>query len=442
MIGRYTLPKMAFLWNRKETKFEYWWMVELAVLQAYVSMGQLSQRAYRAIERHAVIDVRRIERIEASTNHDMIAFVKCIQYYLIKAGFAKYSDRVHEEVTSYDVEDPALILMLRQAVQYCLDELRLLEEALRTRAREHKWTLMIGRSHGQYGQPDTFGHLLLVYAEQVERSIIRLECLLEEELSQGKVSGAMGNFAEVSPRLEKLTLKSLGLKPAKAETQILQRDRHAAVVSALAIAAATIEHMAKTFWVMMRSDVGELREPRRKNQKGSSAMSHKRNPILTERLLGHARLVRANAIVAFENIATFEAREISQSSAERVILPDATTIVHYMARKATSLVSRLEVFPDRMMESLQRTQGVWASQRVRNQLMTAGLSSKVAYDYTQKLGFQAADRRVPMLGLLMQTSLSRRDKRTAADVLGAVALRRCFNPRSHVSRGVRHMFRD
>jgi adenylosuccinate lyase len=291
MISRYSLEEMSHLWLREETRFEFWWKVELAVLHGMVMLGQLAEEGYEAIQRHARISVQRIKRIENIVDHDVIAFVTDAQRSLATAKVpALYYKRVHEPVTSYDIVDPALILMLREAIELCLIEQRLLRDALYQRAWEHRGTVMIFRTHGQYAQPSTLGHLLMIYAEAVQRSIGRLERVFEHELAEGKISGAVGNYAEVDPMLERHALQQLGLRPALAESQILQRDRHAAVVAVLAIAACTIEQMAITFWKMMSSEVGELREPRKTKQKGSSAMPHKRNPILTERFWGLVRI--------------------------------------------------------------------------------------------------------------------------------------------------------
>ncbi len=440
MLERYTLPPMRELWLREETKFEHWHQVELAVLLARAKKGEITMAAYEAIRDHTKIDVARIEALEAELEHDMLAFIGCVQEALDAAGVGQYRGVYHRKLTSYDVEDPALIRMLRQAVALILIELFGLRHALETKAHEHQWTLMIARTHGQYAEPDTFGHLLLVFARAVSRSIRRLHTVLDTELAEGKISGAVGNYADVDPALEASALNALGLQPAAAETQILQRDRHAMVVSVLAVAAATMEQICRTFWEMMRSDVGELREPRKPKQRGSSAMPWKKNPILTERFMGLPRLIRAYAQVACENVATPEWRDISQSSVERHILPDATSLVHYLANKLASLVSKLEVFPDRMLSNLNATRGVWAGNRVRNALLDAGVDPNVAYEYVQQYSFSAVDTAQPLAVVLEEKSLTADDRRTAAHIIGQEKLAALFDARAYIERGINHIF--
>lgn len=440
MLTRYTLPSMRQLWGREETKFEFWLKVELAILKARVQLGDLSPEAFGAIKRNASFTVARINELEAEFDQDMIAFVVAVQEALTAAGAGEFASEFHKGVTSYDIEDPALMLMLREANTTVLVELIKLREVLLQKALEHQWTFMIARTHGQYAEPTTFGQILLVFAGAVERSITRLE---QAELNEGKISGAVGTYAGINPELEVLALRELGLEPAAAETQILQRDRHAAYLADLAIAAATIEQMSRTFWEMMRSDVRELQEPRSERQRGSSAMSHKKNPILTERLMGMARLLRGYAHAAMENVATPEARDISQSSVERHIFPDATALVHYMASRAANLVARLVVFKDRMRDNLEnKTLGVWATQQVRIALMGVGVSYEAAYVYTQQAAFSAVDRDVHMKKILSEIPLSREDSRTARDILGEEMLVRCFDADAYIRPGIAAIFRE
>ncbi|MDD5110447.1 MAG: adenylosuccinate lyase [Patescibacteria group bacterium] len=446
MLKRYTLPPMRELWLREETKFERWHEVELAVLFARAQKGEISMEAYTAIRAHARIDVGRIEALEAVLVHDMLAFIGCIQESLDAAGVGQYRGEYHKYLTSYNVEDPALILILRQAAELILTELVALQRALENKAREHQWTLMVARTHGQYAEPTTFGHLLEVYACAVGRSIRRLRTVRDTELTEGNISGAVGNYADVDPAIEEPALAVLGLHPAEAETQILQRDRHAMVLSVLAVAASTIEQICRTFWEMMRSDVGELREPRKSKQRGSSAMPWKKNPVFTEQLMGLPRLVRAYAEVACENVATPEWRDISQSSVERHILPDATALVHYMASKLASLVNRLEVFPDRMGKNLEATRGVWAGNRVRNALLEAGVDPNVAYEHVQRCSFQAVDQGLPLYQALEQGQFAVEpldaEGRTAADIIGKERLASFFDARTYIERGIKHIFGD
>jgi adenylosuccinate lyase len=434
MLKRYTLVPMRELWS-EERKFAAWLKVELAVL------GQRLHEALCADITHAAeIDVARIEELEAEFEHDMIAFVVSVQEKLEAAGLGHVKGEFHKGLTSYDIEDPAMMLTLREANRLIVEKLTKLSCALRKKALEHQWTLMIARTHGQYAEPSTFGHLLLVYALAVERSIRRLNYIEETELQEGKISGAVGTYAGMDPTLEEKALARLGLRPAIAETQILQRDRHATLLNALAVAAGTIEQMCRTFWVMMRSDVGELEEPRKAKQRGSSAMAHKKNPILTERLIGMARLLRGDALAGMENIATLEWREISQSSVERHIFPDATSLLHYMAGKAAYLVENLIVFPERMRENLEKTNGIWATQPVRLALINAGVEPNAAYEYLQRAAFASRESERPLLVFLKKLPMSQEDPRTALEILGRDRLEACLDAEAYIKDGIEHIF--
>jgi adenylosuccinate lyase len=432
---------MQSLWS-VQSKFEHWLKVELAMLKARVAKGQLSPLAFSAISGNARIDVSRIKELDKIYRHDLIAFVEAVQETLVQAGAGEYKEEFHKYLTSYDTEDPAAVLMLRSAVSLILEQLDGLYKALVEKAFEHKETLMIARTHGQYAEPDSFGRLLLVFASAVLRSINRLRLLLETELSEAKMSGAVGVYGGTDPKLEVLALRELGLRPALAETQILQRDRHAAVLNALAVAAGSIEQMARTFWEMMRSEVRELREPRSKHQRGSSAMAHKKNPILTEQFMGLPRLLRAYAQAAMENIPTPEGRDISQSSVERHIFPDATSLLHYLAHKTTSLVKDLEVLPRRMFYHLNEdSRGVWASQRVRNLLMEAGVGYSEAYTYVQGVCFVSEESERHLSAVLATLTLSRTDSRTGAAIVGR-RLEGCFDAWAYIRAGVEYVFKQ
>ncbi|MBI1888310.1 MAG: adenylosuccinate lyase, partial [Candidatus Spechtbacteria bacterium] len=390
MLDRYTLKPMKELWH-PETKFQFWHNTECSWMKARADFGELPQEASDAAEAVKVDShtLARIKTLEEEYDHDMIAFVVAMQEQM-----GEWASEYHKRITSYDIEDPALIMLLRSATMLIISEAAGLENALREKAQEHKWTLMIGRTHGQYAEPTTFGHLLIVYAEAIRRSIERLEFVLDHELNEGKMSGPVGVYGEIGPAMEEKALSYMGLTPAKAETQILQRDRHAAVLSALAILAGTIEQMARTFWEMMRSDVGELREPRKPSQRGSSSMAWKRNPILMERLEGLPRLIRGFLSAQMESIATPEGRDISQSIVERHTFPDATSLVHYAVVRMAKCVENMEVFPDKMRRNLDKTQGVWAGQRVQTALMDAGVPYNTAYEHIQRAGFMASDEEI------------------------------------------------
>lgn len=442
MLERYTRPEMARLWLREETRLEYWLKVELAFLEARAACGDIPRQAYIAIRDNAKINVARMKEIEDEVGHDMIAFVKMIQESLVAAGVGQYKEFFHELLTSYNTEDPAMILMLRVATEYILKELSALQVALRDRAREHRQTYMIMRSHGQFAEPSVFGHLLLVFANAIGRSIRRLETVYHEELVEANISGAVGSYGEIDPELEQHTAILLGLRPALAETQILQRDRHAALMTAIAIAGASIEQMALTLWEMSRSEVREVQEPRKKKQRGSSAMAHKINPIGLEQLKGLPRKLRGDMHAAMENIATPEARDISQSSVERHILPDATSLLHYMAVRATSIIKGLVVFPDRMIRNLEVASfRLWAGQPVRTALMKAGVDYDTAYEYVQAASFAAVDRGNDFLDALFKTPLSASDNQPGVYMLDQTTLERCFDYTQYVGRGIDHIFK-
>lgn len=436
MLDRYTLKPMKELWH-PQAKFQFWHNTECAWLKARVAFGEVPEEALESAEAVKITNaiLKRAKELDEVYDQDMIAFVVAIQEQM-----GEWASEYHKRVTSYDIEDPALIMPLRAACMLIISEAVELECVLRKKAHEHKWTLMIGRTHGQYAEPTTFGHLLMVYAEAIRRSIERLEFVLDHELSEGKMSGPVGMYGEINPAMEEKALSYMGLKPAKAETQILQRDRHAAVVAALAILAGTIEQMARTFWEMMRSDVGELRESRKPNQRGSSSMAWKRNPILIERLEGLPRLIRGFLSAQMESIATPEGRDISQSIVERHTLPDATSLAHYAVVRMARCIERMEVFPKKMLRNLTNTQGVWAGQRVQTALMDAGVAYDVAYKYIQAAGFRATDEETPMIQILRDLSLSDKDERTAVNILGYVPLSRFFEPIPYIRIGIEHIY--
>lgn len=444
MIPRYTLEPMSKLWVREETKYEYWLKVELAVLAARAGLGQISSETYLKIGAVACINVRRILEIEEEIDHDLLAFVNQVQEVIQANLGSEYANEFHRGLTSFDTEDPAYVLMLREAVNLVLSELNELEKIIITKAKEYKWALMIARTHGQYAEPDTFGHLLLVFANEVGRVKVRVEQLLETELKEAKISGAVGNYAGLDPAIEREALKILGLVPANAETQIMQRDRYSTVINTLAVAAGVIEQIARTFWEMMRSDCRELEEPRRKKQKGSSAMAHKKNPILTERMMGMARLVRGYAHSVMESISTPEWRAIEQSCVERVAVADAFILVHYMVSKYRGVVQRLTVFEQNMFENLNdRTRGVWAGQQVRNKLMAAGVDYETAYRYVQQCSFDAVRLKFHVIEYFKANTISdEREAKTAEEILGAAELESCFDAKAYIEKGINHIFKQ
>ncbi|MEW5724797.1 MAG: adenylosuccinate lyase [Thermodesulfobacteriota bacterium] len=376
MIERYTRPKMGALWKPR-AKYQAWLDVELAVAGAMAEEGLIPAEAVAEIGKKAKFSVRRIAQIEAETRHDVIAFLTSLEE---KVGPA--SRFLHLGLTSSDVLDTANALLLRKAADIILEDVDLLLEALKKRAFEHKNTVMIGRSHGVHAEPITFGLKLAVYYAEMRRNRVRL-ARARENIAYGKISGAVGTFANVPPVIEEKACARLGLRPAPISTQVIQRDRYAEYFTTLAITAATLEKMAVEIRHLQRTEVLEAEEPFAEKQKGSSAMPHKRNPILSENITGLARVVRANALAALENVALWHERDISHSSVERVIAPDSTILLDFMLARMTRLIENLVVYPERMKANLERTGGLFFSQQVLLLLARKGLIRDKAYRLVQ-----------------------------------------------------------
>jgi len=387
VIERYTLPEMGTLWN-EEAKFRAWLEVELAVCRARAALGEISQREVEELAERADFSVERIHEIEAETNHDVIAFVTAVSETVVERGAGDVARHFHFGLTSSDVLDTAGALQLREALRLIRDGAKALALLLCDMALEHRGTVMIGRTHGVHAEPTTLGHKLAVWAFEMERNLERLTHA-EEVASVGKVSGAVGVYANVDPKVEALTCEELGLTPAPASTQIVQRDRHAEVLATLAILGSTLEKMALEVRGAQRTEVRELAEPFGRGQKGSSAMPHKRNPILAERLCGMARLLRGYAGVGFENNGLWQERDISHSSAERVILPDSTTVAHYMLHTTQRILKELQVDEERMRENLNLGGGIVYSGRALLALVESGMGRDEAYAVVQSAAMRA-----------------------------------------------------
>lgn len=442
---RYALHPMISIWS-EEQRLKRWIEVELAFLQARAEAGQLSLKAVELIREHAKVNIPRMDQIEKETRHDVIAFIKMVQESLRGTPAEPYAHEFHKLLTSYDTQDPATVIQLRQAVRAILTSLFHVIDAFRQKAVDHKWSFMIGLTHGQFAEPTTFGHLLLVFAAALQRSYERLVAVERRELSEGKISGAIGNYAGFEPALEVRALEILDLKPAVSETQILQRDRFAAVVTTLAILAGTLEQITTSFRLMMRGNCRELEEPRGKGQRGSSRMAYKKNPIISENIQGMARLLRADALCALEDISTWEFRSIEQSSVERHILSRSTSLTFYALERLQGLIDGLVVRPEMMLENLKATQDVWAANPVRDALMEAGVSYDAAYLHLQSMGFKAVDEERHLLELLTTEPVhdipfGEQDDRTAKDFLGEERLRACFDYRLYIEDGINEMFK-
>ncbi len=376
MIPRYSNPEMARLWT-SQYRYECWLEVELAAARAMHDKGIIPSADWEIINSKADFDAARIDELELITRHDVIAFLTNV------AEFVGPSSRyIHYGMTSSDVLDTATAMQLKSSGELILSELERLAEILKLKARQYRTTLCMGRSHGIHAEPTSFGLKFALWFEEAKRNIQHLNAALTE-ISVGQFSGAVGNFAHLSPEIEELACKYLDLSPANVSTQVIQRDRHAFFMSVLAIIASSIEKIALEIRHLQRSEVHEAEENFSKGQKGSSAMPHKRNPIVSEQLCGLARVLRSNALCAMENNALWHERDISHSSVERIILPDSCILIHYMLGKTCDLMSNLLVYPDSMMKNLELTRGLVFSQALLLQLTNRGLSREQAYALVQ-----------------------------------------------------------
>jgi len=377
MIDRYTRPKMKAIWDLKH-KYEIWLEVELQACAAFERAGQAPRGTAAKIRRKAKIEVKRIAEIETVTKHDVIAFLESLMGHV--GPEHRY---LHMGLTSSDVVDTSLAVQMTEALDVILEGAEAFLTVLKRQALRHKGTVMVGRSHGIHGEPISFGFKLAIWYEEVGRHLERLR-RVRGEIAVGKLSGAMGTFAHQGPDIEEYVCSKLGLSVDPVSNQIVQRDRHAAYATALALFAATIEKIATEIRHLQRTEVLEAEEYFSEGQKGSSAMPHKRNPIVSENLCGLARLVRANSLAAMENVALWHERDISHSSVERVIMPDSTILVDYMLAKATDLIRHLVVYPANMKRNLELTGGLVYSQRLLLALIEKGAQRKESYEAVQR----------------------------------------------------------
>jgi len=402
VIRRYTLPEMGAIWS-DQARFEHMLRVELAVSRAQARRGRVPQDALAAIEARATVDIVRIEELERTTDHDVIAFVSQVAESIGSEG-----RWLHLGLTSSDVLDTALALQLRAAGELLVRDADQLIEVLVARARPEAGTVMMGRTHSVHAEPTTFGLKLAGWAFEVDRGRRRLAEAVEE-IATGKLSGPVGTYSHLEPEVETEVMAELELRVDPASTQIVQRDRHAALLSAIAILGGSLERFATEIRNLQHTEIGEVMEPFKAGQKGSSAMPHKRNPILSERVAGLARVLRGYAGTALENQPLWHERDISHSSAERVILPDATILLDYMLQKVAGLIEGLVVRPERMRENIERGLGLHASSRVLLALVErAGLSREEAYAIVQRASLAAADASRPLRELLaLEPSVAR-----------------------------------
>jgi adenylosuccinate lyase len=378
---------MGRIWN-DQNRFQQWLEVELAASEALAELGVVPAEAARLLRSHAGFDVARIHEIENEVKHDVIAFTTAVAESMARAGHAEASRWLHYGLTSNDVVDTAQALLLQQAAAIVLRDLEELRDVLKRRALEFRDTVQIGRTHGVHAEPITFGLKLAIWHEECGRSLSRVRAAAED-LRVGKTSGAVGTFAHIGPEVEERICARLNLKPAPVTSQVIQRDRHAAFVSALALATALCEKIALEVRHLQRTEVREAEEYFARGQKGSSAMPHKRNPVTSEQICGLARVVRANVQAAFEDVALWHERDISHSSVERVILPDSTILADYLLDKTTKLVDRLMVYPERMKRNLEMTRGLVFSGQLLLDLAAAGMLREHAYRVVQAHAMRA-----------------------------------------------------
>jgi adenylosuccinate lyase len=409
---------MASVWTL-ENKFNKWLELEIYACEAWAELGVIPHIAVEAIRKNATFTVERILEIEAQTRHDVVAFTRAVSESL-----GEESKYVHYGLTSSDVVDTALAALMKEAAEIILVDLVALIEVLKGKAREHKFTVMMGRTHGVHAEPTTFGLKLALFVAEMERNRERLE-RARDNISFGKLSGAVGTYANIDPFVEKHVCEKMGLQPAPISTQILQRDRHAEYMTTLAIVAGTLDKLATEIRGLQKTETREVEEPFYSGQKGSSAMPHKRNPVNCEQITGLSRIVRANALVSLENMPLWHERDISHSSAERIVLPDSTILVHYMLRSMTRIIRDLHVYPENMKRNMERTLGLTFSQKVLLTLIEKGMKREEAYDLVQIYAMRAWEEQQPFQKILSGDA-------TIVNVLTQKGLDDCFDPSFHL----------
>lgn len=382
MIERYTRREMGRIWEEKN-KFQIWLEIEILACEALAELGEIPRDAVEEIRGKAGFDIARIAQIESEVQHDVIAFLTSVKEKVGEA--AKY---IHLGLTSSDILDTALSVQLRQAADLLIADVERVIEILRRKAAEHKYTVMIGRTHGVHAEPTTFGLKMALWSEEMKRNLARLKGA-RDIISVGKISGAVGTYANIDPFVEEYVCEKLGLQRAPVSTQIVQRDRHAEFLCALAICAASLDKFATEIRGLQKTEVREVEEPFGEKQKGSSAMPHKRNPVVCERISGIARIIRGNAMAGIENIPLWHERDISHSSVERVILPDSTIALDYILHKFAWIMENLLIYPENMQRNLEKTKGLIFSQRVLLALINKGMMREDAYRIVQDRAMEA-----------------------------------------------------
>ena len=426
MIERYTLPKMGRIW-KDENRYQKWLDVEILSCEAWAKSGKVPKNALNIIKRKAKFSKKRIEEIEKKTNHDLLAFLENVSEAVGPA--AKY---LHYGLTSSDVVDTALAVLMKEASEILLEDLEKLKETLKKKALFYKDTVMIGRSHGMHAEPTTLGLKFLGFSEETKRNIERMK-VAKDAVSVGKLSGPVGTYSNLEPEIENYVCKKLGLRPENVSTQIIPRDRHSQFLSTLAIIASSLERLATEIRHLQRTEIGEVAEPFGKYQKGSSSMPHKHNPIICERICGLARVIRGNSFASLENISLWHERDISHSSAERVIIPDSCILLDYILNKSIKVINGLTVYPEKMKDNLNLTRGLIFSQRVLLKLMGKGMSRPAAYPIVQRIAIQTNKEKKNFQELLLKDKEARK-------YLTAKEISDCFNLKYYL-RNIEQIFK-
>ncbi len=419
MIERYTRKEMAKIWSSEE-KFKTWLKIEILACEAWNKLGFIPDSAMRDIKERARFDVKKIEELEETVKHDVIAFLTAVS-----DNVGESSRYIHFGMTSSDVLDTSFAVQLSSSANLIIEDIENLLTVLKKLAGKYKDTPMIGRTHGVHAEPITFGLKVAIWYEEMKRNLERMK-LAKEAISYGKISGAVGTFSNLLPEVESYVCEKLGLKAEQVSNQIVQRDRHAQFFTTLAIIASSIEKIALEIRHLQRTEVLEAEEPFTKGQKGSSAMPHKRNPILSENLCGLARLVRGYALSALENVALWHERDISHSSVERVIGPDATILIDFMLTRLTSMLSGLEVYPENMMKNLKITKGLIFSEKVLLELVKKGLTREEAYLIVQRNAMKARKDNADFIEVL-------KNDKEVSKFLTQEEIERCFELEHHLS---------
>ncbi|MGG4455906.1 adenylosuccinate lyase [Brevibacillus porteri] len=418
MIERYSRPEMRAIWT-EENKFKAWLEVEILACEAWSKLGVIPEEDVKKLWEKATFDMNRIYEIEEETRHDVVAFTRAVSETL-----GEEKKWVHYGLTSTDVVDTALSYLLRQANEILEGDIQDFIEILADKAREHKDTVCMGRTHGVHAEPTTFGLKLALWHEEMKRNLARFQAA-KKEVAYGKISGAVGTYANIDPFVEAYVCEKLGLSAAPISTQTLQRDRHAEYMATLALIATSLEKFATEIRGLQKSEMREVEEAFAKGQKGSSAMPHKRNPIGSENICGLARVIRGHMLTSYENVSLWHERDISHSSAERVILPDATQALNYMLRRFMNIVKNLTVFPENMKRNMDRTFGLIYSQQVMLKLIENGMSREQAYDTVQPRAMQAWEEQRSFRAIVEEDA-------TVSSTLSKEELDECFDYRYHL----------